>query len=119
MTNRFSPVIAPTKYERPDREVNNVIRAIEYGNWTLDTDKVSNLKLATKVDDDMVMLYTDNGSVYIGDGHCHVAESVYRSNSTVFLREKVLSALVLLDDAGIVEGLEVVDERKIRGVSSK
>ena len=119
MTNALSPVIRPTKYERPDKKTENVIEVVSYGNWNINTDNIDNSKLATLTADDMVMYYSRDGSVYITEEGCHVGEVLYRSNPTVFLREKCLSALVELEDADIVSGIEVVNKRKIHGVKDK
>jgi len=95
-----------------------VTEAVAYGGWTFNRDNVTEDDLVSQVDDDMMMYFTQNGTVYVGVGHCHVAESLYRSNPVVFLREKCLDVVVKFEDAGIIEGLEVVNRREIRGVGT-
>jgi len=110
----LSPRIEATAYERLGSKENKVLRIKEYTWSTINFDNAREHSMVNIIDDDMVMLYDESGSVYVGEGHCHVSESSYRSNPMLFTREKCASAVSRLSDAGVIEGLKVADEKKVR-----
>jgi len=117
MTNALSPVIKPTKYERPDKHKENIIEAVEYGDWSINFDMTDESKRLSVTNDGMLMYYQTDGAVYITEEGCHVGEVTYRNHPVVFLREKCLSVLVTLEDEGVIEDLKILNKRDIRGVT--
>jgi hypothetical protein len=106
----FSPPITPVVYDRGKDHYGNEIRQMEYGGWRIIPSEVSDAYDVSNYGDGMVMHRREVGEVFIGDGHAHVADSMYRSHPLVFLREYVAESLLECKRKGVVGGLRCVDD---------
>lgn len=106
----LSPEIIPTKYERSgDEEVGDIVLT-KYGNWVLNMPMCEAHPQIDVVDRSLVKFYNEDGSMFFGNGHAHVHDSMFRSYALPVLREMVLNVLSQLQDIECVRGLEPVQQ---------
>lgn len=85
-----------------------------YGNWVLNRERAKWMENTIPYGDNMVLFNGELGEIYVGDGHVHVSDSLYRSHPIMVLREYVLESLVRLSQGGVVTGLECVKNHVVR-----
>lgn len=107
----FSPQITPAIYNRGQEGYGDEITRMVYDEWVLLMSQVPDADDVCEFGDGMVMHRHDIGDVYIGDGHAHVSDSMYRSHPVVFLQEHVASMLMRCKRKGVVSDVRCTDER--------
>jgi len=107
----FSPKLTPTIYDRGEEQFGSEINKREYDDWTLVVSAVRDADNVAEFGDGMVMFHDEVGTAYIGDGHAHVADSMYRSHPVIFLQEFLASALMYCKREDVVKGVECTKEQ--------
>lgn len=109
----LSPEITPTRYQRAEEEGVGDILLTKYGNWVLNMPMCEAHPQIDVIDRSLVKFYNEDGSMFFGNGHAHVHDSMFRAYQLPVLREMVLNVLSQLQDIECVRGLEPVRQMRM------
>lgn len=107
----FSPRVTPTIYDRGKERYGSEVRKMEYDGWRLVESNVAEADNVCPFGDGMVMFRDEIGDVFIGDGHAHVSDGMYRSHPVMFIQEHVASAIMYCMREGVVDSVDCTNER--------